>query len=732
MSVAITLVLATTGIVMYVRDIAIERDRADEARLSAQRERDRARLSEASLLLERDPTRARELLADLKLQSAQYAMVTSRARQLAATHVVPISAVVDGMFRVPGGATVQLVTRDGDFRRLDPATGTLETLDHDLTGAVAYRAGQWLYARRSYGVSSVQIATPLTRNLFDTDLQSVALLAAVNDAVYALDASGDLYRLDGKTAATVDHGVRNIVGEGDLRMVCKVSGELQVLRKDAVILRATCPTTKSWGTMAVVHDDYAALTADGTLLAVRRDHRIEIPTQIHGEYELALSPNGVIAVADYSKAASWFVRPGSSNLEAGPVHASRLLSVAADGNLAAWGYGDGTVIVLDTALGTVWELRGHAGPVFYVVVDAARARLIASGPRELRVSELKPPAAALVSAMPCAISHIEPSPDGTHVALDCNDGTVRVWSRDTGAVTLVHAHAGTSFGVEWLNGEICSGGFRDGHVICSRPDGSGTRTIESGTNRILWLTTGPHHDTLIYASAEGKLWLFDGKPRELYTHPTVYRLAVSADGHLLGSCALDGSLSVYDLVKRKLIAHLADHTGPAYSLAWVDEELWTAGDDGFVSRWQVRDDKVSQSHHLQIPPQAPRTASSVRLMKALHAGWVVNAGEDVLLLGRHPDSYAFGLNVGSTIAALDASPDMRYVAAGVDGEIIVVDFARSAIATMSIGAPAPKQLSFVDPTSLAFAEVAALKLIQVDHLDYVPFQLAETPNDASF
>src|SRR5262249_36226458 len=163
-------------------------------------------------------------------------------------------------------------------------------------------------------------------------------------------------------------------------------------------------------------------------------------------------------------------------------------------------YGDGTVIVLDTAKGTTWELRGHAGPVVYVMIDAARTRLIAAGQREVRVSELKPPPGTLVSQVPCVIYHIQPSPDGARVALDCGDGVVRVWSRDTGAVTAVHAHAGTSFGVAWLGGKICSGGFRDGRLICSRPDGSGNQPVDTGTNRILWLTASPDHDFLIYAS----------------------------------------------------------------------------------------------------------------------------------------------------------------------------------------------------------------------------------------
>src|SRR5262249_36836335 len=159
----------------------------------------------------------------------------------------------------------------------------------------------------------------------------------------------DLHRLDGKSAVVVDHGVRNIAGDGDVRLVCKTRGELEVLRKDAVVYRGRCPAANSLATMAAVHDDWAGLDADRVLIAMRNGRQVEIPTPIHGEYELALSSNGVIAISDYwSSGTAWYVRPDGNVLEAGPAHNYELYSVAVDANLAAWGYVDGTVIVQDT------------------------------------------------------------------------------------------------------------------------------------------------------------------------------------------------------------------------------------------------------------------------------------------------------------------------------------------------------------------------------------------------
>jgi eukaryotic-like serine/threonine-protein kinase len=721
LTVSTAIVLAATGIVMYVRNIAAARDRADAALDDARRERDRARLSEASQLLENDPNRAKDLLTSLTLHSPQYALLTGRMQQLSAARVVGVSGVVDFLFRAPGSATVEMVTRDGGFHRLEPSSAQIETLDHDLTGAVSYRAGQWLYARRTYGAGSVRIASPAQSNLYDVDLTSVSRLVALNDAVYALDGAGDVHRLDGKTATVVDHGVRHLAGDGDVRLVCKASGELEILRKGAVEFRGRCPAASSQFTMAAVHDDYAVLTADRKLIAMRNGRQVEIPTPIRAEYELALSSAGVIAINDYRPpGTSWYVRPGGNALEAGPAHNSEPYSLAVDGNLAAWGYADGTVIVLDTTSGTVWPLRGQSGAVNAIVIDAANARVVTVGKRELRVWDLKQPLGALVKAMPCEISHVQPSPDGRQAALDCKDGQVRVWVRGTGTVNLVHAHVGSAFGVQWVKGMICSSGFADGHVVCSNPDGTDIRTLDSGTSRITWLTASPDHDFLVFASGDGRVWRYDDGLQELYMHNSLYRLAISPDGRFVGSCAFDGSLAVYDLANHRLIAHVHDHQGPANNIAWVDGDLLTFGSDGAVKRWAVHDREVTLRHTLDV--KGPST-----YVKAVRGRWAANAGESVLVIGRDGDSIALRLDLGRSIDALDMSPDQRYVAAGVNGEIAVVDLQRNAIATMTVGAPRPKYLSFLDATTLAFVEVEALKTVEVDHLEYVSFQPTNEP-----
>jgi eukaryotic-like serine/threonine-protein kinase len=730
LSVTAAVVLAATGVVAFVRNIAIERDRVDAALVIAQQERDRARLSEASLVLEKDPSRAQDLLGSLTLRTPQYAWLTSRARQLSAVRIVPISARIDDLLRAPDSTAVDLRTRDGELYHLDPRTGALEKLDHDLTGAVTYRAGQWLYARRPPLARAIQVSSPSNASVLDAGtLTSVSHLVALHDAVYALDSSGDLYRLDGKTVAVIDHRVHNIAGDGHLLMVCRTDGDLDVVRDGAVILQRRCPATKSPAAMAAVRDDYAALTSDGTLIATRHGRALELHTDILGEYELALSSQGAIAIADYAGSGkTWFVRPDGTSLEPGPLYPSGPYSVAADGNLVAWGYTDGTVIVLDAMTGMVWKLRGHPGAVNYVVIDAANVRVISASDHEVRIWETRPPASALVKSMPCTLSHVEPSPDGARAALECSDGTVWAWTRDTGVITQTHQHVGTGYaGMQWVQGMICSASRGDGRVLCSTPEGTSTRTLDSGAGRVAWLTATPDHGALIFASADGKIWRFEDHLQAVFSNTEVpYRAAISSDGHLLASCALDGSFDILDLVTRRLVAHVVGHAGAACTVSWVDDELWTSGDDGTLKRWAVRDGGLALRHNVQV-------SSAFRLLTVVHGGWAANVGEGVLMVSLDGASIALRLDVGGHIDALDVSPDLRYVAAGMNGGIVVVDMQRDAIATLTIDSPMVQQVTFLDPTSLAFSEATALKTLRVDHLDYTPFQAVSEPhNKATF
>jgi hypothetical protein len=155
-------------------------------------------------------------------------------------------------------------------------------------------------------------------------------------------------------------------------------------------------------------------------------------------------------------------------------------------------------------------------------------------------------------------------------------------------------------------------------------------------------------------------------------------------------------------------------------VTWLGDELWTSAGDGTLKRWQVRDGGLALQHNVLA-------AATFHLTRVVRGGWAATTGEGVLLVSLDGASVALRLDIGRSVDTLDVSPDLRYVAAGVNGEIVVVDMQRNAIATPTIGAPVTQQISFLDSTSLAFSEPTALKTLQIDHLDYVPFQAVPEP-----
>jgi hypothetical protein len=158
----------------------------------------------------------------------------------------------------------------------------------------------------------------------------------------------------------------------------------------------------------------------------------------------------------------------------------------------------------------------------------------------------------------------------------------------------------------------------------------------------------------------------------------------------------------------------------------VGDELWTSGNDGALKRWGLRDGSLTLRHSVQL-------SGAFRWISVAHGGWAANVGDSVLLVSLDGVSLALRLDVGATIDGLDVSPDLRYVAAGVGAELVVVDMQNNAVATTEIDGPSAQQLNFVDAASLTFGVPGALYALKVDHLDYVPFRPApEPPNSASF
>ena len=710
-SAAVVVVLAAAGSVAYVRNVAAARDRADQAAAAAHQERDRAVLSQASLLLEKDPAQARDLLASLTLRSPQYALLASRAQRGAAIHVVAFPEDIDAIYRAPG-AGIAVRTRDGELHQIDPRAGTRRLVARELQPGVTARAGSWLYARKLFGDRTVSVSTPAPARALDAGaLDGISALVALRGAVYALDRHKDLYRLGQQAPVLVRRGVHHIAGDGALLVLCTLDGTLEVLRDEALVVRRRCPVVQSPYAIAVAGDDYATMTEGGVLTIARAGQTVDIQTENHGEYEVALARTGVVAFGGYERNAGWLLRPGETALESAPPHAATLSCVAAGGRFAAWGYFDGTVIAADTVSGAVWQLKGHAEGVTHIVIDDESEQLVSASVGDVRVWDLKAPPITRAAPSTCAAHHIQFSADRTRAALDCRGGSVLLWSVASGAVTELHRHAGHAVGVRWLGDQVCSIGW-DGKLLCTVPGGA-TRSYDIDGGRLASLVADPRHDVLAFASVDGRIWKLDGEPHGLYQHGAVpVRVEFSPDGHRLASLGRDGSLIVFDLTGNRIVARAAAHSGVG-SMSWSGEEIWSSSIDGALRWWRLDGDAL----RLRAQIQQGGPFWFARVVGEIWLGEV----DGVLLIGRASDPATLRLELGKHAEGLDVSADGRYVAVSVANEIAIIDLRAHRLATLGIDSSDTNQIAFLDPVTLVANAATALKLVHLDRLDFVAF-----------
>ncbi|HEY0990822.1 MAG TPA: WD40 repeat domain-containing protein, partial [Kofleriaceae bacterium] len=526
-----------------------------------------------------------------------------------------------------------------------------------------------------------------------------------------VDSLGNLYELGRRAPALVRRAVRFIAGGRDLLLTCTIDGALEVRRDDAVVLRRGCLRTLSPEMMAVAGDSFAAVTAPHVLTVSRGGRTFDAPTEIAGEYELAMSEAGVVVLADYNRGGrSSYMRADGEVLQPGPVHDAPLYCVAAGGRFAAWGYRDGMVIALDTISGAVWTLRGHPDAAFHMVFVGDM--LLTASAYEVRVWDLKAPPVTYVGQLPCLSRALQLSPDGAYVGLDCNGGAVWLWTRASGALVALHTHDKSSVGVAWLGDQLCSIGW-DGRAVCSTPDGRTTRAYETGGGKLRGLTASPDHSFVVFASPDGRIWKLDDELRELYSQEAVPAgVALAPGGTLLASGGLDGSLIVFDLATRRIVSRIVGHRGAVSGLGWRGDLLWSTGLDGTLRWWALHDGGLQ-------PREVVHEPARIRLARVFAAGWAADVREGVLRI-QSDDAPPLRFDLDKHIDSIDVSPDERYVAAGVRGEIVVVDRSRNRIATLNLESE-NGWVTFLDSSTLALNAAGTIGLVPVNELDYLPF-----------
>lgn len=706
-TVGIATVLALAGTVLYVRNIAVERDRAEKQRIIAASERDHAQLAEASALLDKDPTRARRVLDGLTLHTPEYALLRARASHGAAVHVFSVPGGIARLVRHPRTSQIAFASNMGDLMTVDLERGELHLLDHDVPDLLAPVDDGWVYARMPTGAKSATVAT--TRSAETINVGSLfsdnesRLLAAAGSS-YALD-HGRLYRIDRTGLTLVRDHVNRIASSNHVLMICTIAGELEVMRDGTFERRTRCVADDSNWPMAATDNGYAALLDRDTLLVVRDGKSLELPTHIAGEYEVALADSGLVGLAEL-EGKPWFVRPGGERLEPGPAGAGHLLSVAADGDVVAWGFDDGVAIALDTRTGQVWRFIGQGAPISQLAVDARRARLFTIGGAELRVWALPPSRVAVVDHLPCIAFNAARSRDGKRIALDCSDGAVREWTLQDNAVRVVHRHEGVAYGVAWLGESICSGGFNGG-VLCTTD--ANTRELVPTGPRVRRMVLGPP-GSLVMSTDDGNVGPVGAAP--FYNQRAIpYALAFNSDGTRLASGGFDGSLIVYDVATRTTRTTTGAHAGLVTAVAWRGDEVWTSGQDGAIKRWRVTPSSLERVQTFDEP-------RSSRFLHLYADGWSAITGGRVLVVTRASESLR--LDLDRNVERCEVSEDERYIATSTATEVIVVDLVGHRVASVPVSSRGG-YVGFARPGFLVISNASGLMTVSLESLEFISY-----------
>jgi serine/threonine protein kinase/WD40 repeat protein len=714
--------LISASITYYVHNISNERDRADAAvqasdmeRRATALERDRAQLSEATLLLNEDPTKARALLASLKQRSAQYSLLVNRADRLSAFGGAVLTERIINLRSFAGGQTVAATTADGALVVVDTDTNQTKTLDHDLRGASALDDHGLLYAVRRPGSSHTTV-TYLQHSSADLDAGRTltdwtAQLASAMGHVYALD-NHDLYQLEPGGPTLYARDIRSIAGGPDKLLVCSTSGLLTIMFKTGISQRARCAANPSTSALVVAGEHYAYLESQHTLRVSRHRVARAFPVNISGEYALALSEEGTLALADYGGKA-WLSLAAERELKTGPPHAASPSAVAANGTYVAWGYADGYITVLDTRTNASWEFKAHAAAVSNLVLDVSKRHIASSAGAELKLWSLPADAAHPIAGMATRIFNIARGRDGRHIALDAVDGEARLWDTVDGSVTPIHRHSNLAFGIAWWNDRVCSSSF-DGSALCTRP-GQQTERILASQDPVRWITSSPDHSMLAAGTSDGTVWGGETKLQALYSHSAPpYRMNYTNDNVLLASGAFDGSLAVHNFSTHATTWRRDAHTALVTTVQWRDRELWSAGADGAIRRWIYDGDALR-------PLSMIAEAKPVRFFRLLKDGWLANVGDRYLVIASTLQAIPLRIDLGRHVNYVEMSADEHLVVVALTGEAVVIDRDQRSISTTNIRYDGSGYVGFLNDHLLIVSGPSRTEHIDLDTLHKTTF-----------
>jgi hypothetical protein len=378
LSAAAAIAIAATGSVLYVRNIAAERDRADASQEAARRALDELTLKHAQLLLATDPSAAVDALASYRgadLDRADQIRAEATGRGVAFLRALPHTENVQWAQGAADGSILSL-SSDGTIARTSREGGAV-VLDRRVAkrGAVTYSPSRHLLA---YACDPSDVC------LFDAlrvaPIPVASTLRGTNAAGMSLSPNGTLLALiSGESVLTIfdvtdparpvlrlrketDRGVDVEFIADDAVAVASLTG-IELVRMDRDPERFSLADLSRWAVRASEHE-LALATARGQAVVLE-----SFPLRVAARAELCPGPITSLDFVPGRRSIAYACREGTIGLwelQRGTVmpraqlegHAD-LISASPAGDYIVAAGGNGTVVVLDLDTDLVTFYKGH-------------------------------------------------------------------------------------------------------------------------------------------------------------------------------------------------------------------------------------------------------------------------------------------------------------------------------------------------------------------------------------
>ncbi|MDT3438727.1 P-loop NTPase fold protein [Pseudofrankia sp. BMG5.37] len=278
-----------------------------------------------------------------------------------------------------------------------------------------------------------------------------------------------------------------------------------------------------------------------------------------------------------------------------------------------------------------------------------------------------------------AVAALAVTPDGRQIITGGDDGAVRLWDRESGAVQgVLTGHTGQVLAVAVTpDGQQIITGGGDGVVrLWDRESGAEQGVLTGHTDRVFAVVVTPDGRQIVTGGDDGLVRVWDrasGVPADVligHTGP-VFAVAVTPDGRQIVTGGDDGVVGVWDRARAVREAVLIGHTGPVFAVAVTPDgrQIVTGGNDGEVRVWDRR-----SGAQLFLTPRGQGPVDAVVVTPdgdQIVAGYVGevrifdrNSGAEQLVLAGHRRQ----------VHAVVVTPDGRQiVASGRDGSVRVWD-----------------------------------------------------------